>query len=144
MTPHLRSARETDLPALLAIEQEAFSHPNWTAADFLENECTVAEIDGQIGGFLVAREIFEGDASSPPEREILNIAVDPAFRRRGVASALLKHELKGKSVCFLEVRESNVAAQQLYRKFGFKEIAQRPHYYQHPKERAIVMQMKWC
>ena len=144
MKPHLRPATEADLPALLEIEQQSFSHPNWTADDFLENDCTVAEIDGEIGGFLVAREIFPGDATSPPEREILNLAVAVPFRRRGVASALLKYELGRKAICFLEVRESNLAAQKLYRKFGFTEIAERPHYYQHPKERAIVMKMKWC
>lgn len=144
MTPLIRPATSADLPALLEIEQQSFAHPHWTADDFRHADCIVAELNGRVAGLLVARDTFGGDPSDPPEREILNLAVAPRFRRIGIATALLNHELTRKAVRFLEVRESNLAAQQLYRKFGFVEIACRPNYYQSPAERAIVMQMKWC
>ncbi len=142
--PAIRPATRTDLPALLKIEHESFSRPHWTARDFLEYPCTVAEIDGQVAGLLVCREVFGGDDTSPPEREILNLAVAHEFRRRGIASALLRHELSRGGSYFLEVRESNLGAQELYRRFGFTEIAQRANYYRFPAERAIVMHMKEC
>ena len=142
MRPIIRDATPADLPALVEIERESFAQPHWTAADFLKNECVVAEMDDQVAGLLVAREIYRENITSPPEREILNVAVASRFRRRGIATALLTHELSRGAIYFLEVRESNVAAQELYRKLGFIEIARRPNYYQSPNERAIVMKMK--
>ena len=138
----IRRATPADLPMLLEIEQESFSHPHWKAEDFLKNDCVVAEYDDQVAGLLVAREIYGGDATSPPEREIMNLAVAPRFRRQGIATALLNHEFRRAATYTLEVRESNVAAQKLYRKFGFIEVASRSNYYQSPNERAIVMKMK--
>lgn len=102
----------------------------------------VALLDGRIAGFLVARETFPGNGEALPEREILNLAVDAALRRLGVASALLKHELAFGGTHFLEVRESNAAARALYRKFGFVEVGTRRDYYDDPIEKAIVMRRK--
>ncbi len=144
MTLVLRPATRADVPVLLEIERESFSHPHWNAGDFVEDECQVAEVENAIAGFLVSKQVFAGDANSPPEREILNLAVRVRYRRLGIASALLTQELARKTNCFLEVRESNVAAQTLYRRFGFLEIARRDAYYQAPVETAIVMRMKWC
>ena len=79
-----------------------------------------------------------------PEREILNLAVAPNYRRSRVATALLKHELSREATHFLEVRESNVAAVALYRKCGFVEVGRRAGYYEFPTETAIVMSMKKC
>ncbi len=142
MKPHFRSATEADLPALLAIERQSFPQPHWSAADFLEYRCTLAEVEGKVAGFLVARQTFSGDSKSPAQCEILNVAVALPFRRAGIATFLLKHELASGSIYFLEVRESNVAAQTLYRKLGFREIGRREKYYGNPLETAIVMQVK--
>ncbi len=142
MTPVIRQAASADLPTLLQIEEECFARPHWKAGDFKPDECQVAETENSVAGFLVSRETFPGDGSSPPEREILNLAVRKSFRRQGVASALLKHELARQATYFLEVRESNIAAQALYRRFGFAEISRRQSYYQSPVETAIVMRMK--
>ena len=131
-----RRATRDDLHALLAIEQASFAQPHWKADDFLEDECIVAERDRQIAGFIVYREI------AGSEREILNLAVDPSRRRSGIASALLRHTLRGPAVSFLEVRESNIGARNLYRKFGFVEVGRRPEYYESPVEAAIVMKKK--
>ena len=141
MKPNLRSATATDLPLLEEIERSSFPEPHWNRDDFLRYRCTVAEIGGRLAGFLVVRDTFIG-TDSPGEREILNIAVDPAFRRAGIASLLLQHELQSNTTHYLEVRASNLAAQALYRKLGFREIGRREKYYQNPVESAIVMRVK--
>ena len=138
----LRPAKPRDIDALVRIEAQSFAEPNWRAEDFSKYETVVAEADGEIAGFLVSRELFPGYGGEPAEREILNIAVSASWRRKGIATRLLRRELKLGGVFFLEVRESNLAAQALYRKFGFVPIAKRPHYYEQPPETAIVMQLK--
>jgi ribosomal-protein-alanine N-acetyltransferase len=60
-----------------------------------------------------------------------------------VARNLLLHEIKRRAILFLEVRESNVAAIQLYKNAGFMEISRRRDYYDNPVESAIVMRLKW-
>jgi len=138
----IRAAKRKDAEKLIAIEQQSFSDPNWKAGEFFKYDTIVAEISGQIAGFLVARQTFAGDNVSLPEREILNLAVALPFRRLGVASSLLKEELRTAADFFLEVRESNLAAQALYRRFGFIEVGRRARYYRFPTETAIVMKMK--
>jgi [ribosomal protein S18]-alanine N-acetyltransferase len=81
---------------------------------------------------------------TPPEREILNLAVAPEYRRTGIAKALLGYELSQPGTHFLEVRESNIPAQMLYRKCGFREVARRSGYYESPRESAIVMSSRKC
>ena len=142
MTLALRPAEPADLPALLRIERECFPRSPWSGEDLAADDCTVALLDGRIVGFLISRQTFPAAQGELAEREILNLAVSPNFRHRGVATALVKHELQGRAVHFLEVRESNVAARALYRKLGFEEIGRRPQYYDLPVETAIVMRMK--
>jgi [ribosomal protein S18]-alanine N-acetyltransferase len=138
----LRHATEADVPALAELERLAFETPNWPAETFSRYDCTIAEIDGQMAGFLVSRQIFAGDSTAPPEREILNLAVAPAHRRAGLATQLLQFELRYRAVFLLEVRESNLAARALYENLGFVEISRRRAYYDNPPETAIVMQLK--
>jgi ribosomal-protein-alanine N-acetyltransferase len=140
----LRPATSGDLPALEIIENESFPKPHWQGQDFTRYEATVAEVEGQIAGFLISRQTFRSPAGTPGEREILNVATSRRFRRQGVATALLEHEVQGVATWFLEVRESNVAAQNLYLKLGFEEVARRAGYYQNPVETAIVMRLKRC
>lgn len=140
ITAVIRAAIEMDVPALDEIERESFAD-HWAAKSFLEYSCVVAEIQGEIVGFLVSREIFAGSRDAPPEREILNLAVRMRFRRQGIAGVLLGHELSRGAIFYLEVRESNTAARALYGKFGFREINRRTGYYRHPPETAIVMKM---
>ncbi len=143
MNVRLRGATEADAGELAELELEAFPDPSWAAEDFLKYECTVAEVGAAIAGFLVSRETFVGTSDTPREREILNIAVGERFRRKGVGWQLLQHELKHGANVYLEVRESNIAAIQLYQKAGFIEAGRRREYYQNPLESAIVMRMKW-
>jgi ribosomal-protein-alanine N-acetyltransferase len=73
------------------------------------------------------------------EVEVLNLAVDPAFRRQGIGTRLLL-SIASRHV-FLEVRESNEGALRLYRKLGFQEVGRREKYYDDPEETAIVMRL---
>jgi ribosomal-protein-alanine N-acetyltransferase len=142
INPVLRPATQDDLAALVELERVSFTVPNWPADTFLRYDCTVAEVFGEVGGFLVSREIFGGTISAPPEREILNLAVNPRYRRAGIATLLITQEFRKKALFFLEVRESNVGARALYERLGFVEISRRLEYYSNPTETAIVMRMK--
>lgn len=82
---------------------------------------------------------------SPAELEILNLAVAPAWRRRGYAARLLKTALRfaaNKKIAraVLEVREGNTAARALYAGFGFREAGRRPGYYGAGGEDALVLE----
>ena len=97
----------------------------------------IAELTGQICGFLVAR--IAGD-----EAEILNAAVDTARRRQGVGTALLEAavttvQARGAKNVYLEVRESNSAAIAFYAKHGFAKTGQRRQYYSRPTANAVLM-----
>jgi polysaccharide biosynthesis protein PslH len=137
----IRPASQTDLPDITAIQQTAPESSQWDAQDYLNFDCRVALIDrgpsqGRIAGFLVSRAVAD------KEREILNIAVHPDFRRLHVATTLLKAELeRWPGVHFLEVRESNAAARRLYEGMGFQAVGERPAYYENPSETGIVMRI---
>ncbi len=83
----------------------------------------------------------------PPEGEILNVAVDPAYRRKGIGSRLIETllgDLRGRCVetVFLEVRKSNTAARATYRSLGFQAVGQRAGYYRNPPEDAEIMALR--
>jgi ribosomal-protein-alanine acetyltransferase len=135
----IRNAVPDDIPHLLQIEQQSFRDAQWDEKAFLRFDCKLAESSGEVVGFLICRELVGRSTQNRGEREILNLAVHPARRRRGIARALLRDELKSNDIYYLEVRESNLAAQLLYRTLGFSEVGRRPEYYHHPTEPAIVM-----
>jgi ribosomal-protein-alanine N-acetyltransferase len=102
----------------------------------LAHRCTVAELESLVAGFLVSRQ------TAPGEREILNLAVDPPARRKGVARALLVYELHhSQGQWFLELRASNKKAINLYQSLGFQKVGTRNNYYAAPPESAIVMRI---
>ncbi|MGI9074666.1 MAG: GNAT family N-acetyltransferase [Bryobacteraceae bacterium] len=144
MTPVIRSATFNDGPALVKIELQSFADPSWDLPSFFKYTCFVAEVHGTIAAFLVSREVSPALDGALPQREILNLAVAPGYRGTGLATALLKHELSLQATHFLEVRESNLAAQALYRKCGFVVTGRRRGYYEYPPEAAIVMTVKKC
>jgi ribosomal-protein-alanine N-acetyltransferase len=127
----LRTAMETDLPEIDRIQRTAPEASQWNPADYLEHTCIVAETDDAVAGFLVTRE------TAPGETEILNMAVDPAMRQRGIGKKLLAAALGG--AVFLEVRDSNAPARALYESVGFRIVGRRRGYYEKPLEDAIVM-----
>lgn len=129
----IRAATDADLEAIGRIQQASPGASQWDPAEYLDYDCIVAVSNGQVAGFLVSRNLAD-------EREILNVAVGPEFRRQGVGAALLGSELTTTArAWFLEVRESNTVAQSLYRKAGFRETGRRPRYYSDPPESAIVL-----
>jgi len=133
-TVEIRAATAADLAAIAAIQNLAPDASHWEPSDYLQNDCLIATDAGRVIGFLLARQI------APGEREILNLAVAPAERRRGVARKLLDAELaRTRGAWFLEVRASNVAALALYESTGFQRVGKREAYYYDPLESGIVM-----
>lgn len=129
---HIRPGNMRDLPRIGDIQVASHLGANWDPATYLAYDLKIAEKRGQIAGFLVSRDVGGG------EIEVLNLAVDPAFRREGIATALMQ-SVPADHV-FLEVRESNASAIALYQQLGFTEVGRRPDYYDDPVENAIVMQ----
>lgn len=140
----IRSAALADSAALVAIERRCFSDP-WSEPSFREALATdwtfglVADTDRGIAGYLIGRE-------AAGSGEILNLAVAPEFRRRGIGGELLEEGLlefqeRGAHEVFLEVRESNHSAQSLYLARGFRPVGQRASYYRNPREDALVLRL---
>jgi len=133
----IRHAEPEDVGAIERIQEESPGAARWQPHSYLEHDCVVAVATGNIVGFIVIRR------TAPAETEILNLAVAPSWRRRGIASSLLGEALRGVSGdVFLEVRESNIAARQLYAGAGFREAGIRRDYYSDPPEAAIVMRLR--
>jgi ribosomal-protein-alanine N-acetyltransferase len=135
----LRPAMEADLDEIWRIQSASGQASQWKPADYLLHDCIVAAVEHCLVGFAVARR------TAPDEIEILNVAVDPASRRRGIGRSLIR-ELIGKSpgTVFLEVRQSNIAARKLYHSLGFEVAGVRQDYYSQPMESAIVMKFHSC
>jgi ribosomal-protein-alanine acetyltransferase len=140
----IRSASLGDAAAMVAIERRCFGDP-WSEESFREaltspwTFCLVAQSVRGIIGYLVGREVAGTG-------EVLNLAVTPDSRRRGVGSGLLRAglaALRQRSVdeVFLEVRESNRSAQALYLAHGFRPVGQRSAYYRNPREDALVLRL---
>ena len=135
----IRRGGAYDLDAVAAIQDASPGAARWKVADYLEQDFRVAIDCNRIVGFLVARTL------AADEREILNLAVAPDFRRKGVARTLLESAFKGfRGGVFLEVRESNKVAQEFYKSLGFQELSRRKGYYDSPPETAIVMKFHSC
>ncbi|HTS89454.1 MAG TPA: ribosomal protein S18-alanine N-acetyltransferase [Gemmatimonadales bacterium] len=140
----IRRAEPADAVRLLPIERRCFADP-WSVAAFAEilesplGFGLVAECGPTIGGYLVAR-LVAGEA------EILNLAVGPEDRGKGLGSELLRRGVaglaaKGAREIYLEVREHNLVAQQLYRSLGFRPVGLRARYYRNPVEDALVLRL---
>ncbi|MEP6539648.1 MAG: ribosomal protein S18-alanine N-acetyltransferase [Bryobacteraceae bacterium] len=129
----IRAGSRDDLAQIQKIQTATPDAAHWEPDNYLSYDLHVAELRGQIAGFLVSRRVDQDEV------EVLNLAVDLDFRRQGIGTSLLLH-IDSQHV-FLEVRESNVLAQNLYRKLGFAEIGRREKYYDDPVEAAIVMRL---
>ncbi len=157
MAIHIRDATDRDLPRIIEIERLAFPAP-WTIASF-QRELTLPfsrimvalpapshehgrddNDNAKIAGFLCRWLIAD-------ECHVLNIAVHPESRRLGIGTVLLTEAIAeakstGAGVVTLEVRRSNLAARQLYRKFEFEERRLRRNYYG-PGEDAVIMELRF-
>ena len=136
----IRPLGYSDLPQVIAIERRAFPTP-WSLAMFVlelskpSGVCLAAALDGKLVGYLICSrydQVFH----------LMNIAVDPLARRRGIASALLARMLQKAGAdepYTLEVRTSNAGAITLYERFGFRAAGMRRRYYQDTGEDAMIM-----
>ncbi|MGA3186025.1 MAG: GNAT family N-acetyltransferase [Bryobacteraceae bacterium] len=132
----IRSAKLDDLAAIAAIQGASPEASQWTPASYLDHDCLVAVGSSGVVGFIVTR------ATAPDEREILNVAVEPSLRGQGIGRIMIETVLSTASGWwFLEVRESNVAAVNLYKTLGFLAVGRRENYYHQPADSAIVMRV---
>jgi len=144
----IRRARPVDIPEIARIEQESFPDP-WDAEVLAETLALlpdtffVATIDGKVVGFVAGG--LE-DTGEEIYGHICNIAVDPLFRKRGIARRLITREEQQFAISLatgiqLEVRVSNKPAQAFYRRLGYRPVFCIAGYYANGED-ALVM-MKW-
>jgi len=138
--PSVRRLAYSDLPGVISIERRSFPAP-WSLAMFVlelskpSGICLAAIAGEELRGYLVC---------SRYDRvwHVMNVAVAPEHRRRGVASSLIERLLAeaGRELPFtLEVRVSNRDAIAMYEKLGFRSAGVRPRYYQDNGEDALIM-----
>jgi ribosomal-protein-alanine N-acetyltransferase len=146
MNLYIRKMTLDDVPAVVELDHVSFSLP-WPERSFRfeltdnpASRCWVAEVDGRVVGMLVAWLFVD-------ETHIATIATHPEYRRQGIAKKMLAYTLQsamreGAQSSFLEVRESNSSAQEMYRKFGYVEVGRRKRYYKDNDEDAILMSLE--
>src|SRR6185503_100515 len=140
----LRRAIRADLPEVSALERQCYGDP-WPASAFAslpDNTRVFFSVarqpaDGSLAGYVVAWYVMD-------EGELANLAVAPSQRGQGIGRSLLDAMLtdalaRGTTQVYLEVRESNVSARQLYRTRGFEEVGRRQAYYRTPIEDALIL-----
>ncbi len=136
----IRPMTAADVPSVAALEKLCFSDP-WSVSSI------ASELDNPLSLWLVWEEdgtaaAYLGVQRVPPQADVMNIAVSPALRRRGIARALfaeLERRLPEIDELFLEVRASNSGAIALYRTLGFEQVGRRPNYYLDPREDALIL-----
>ncbi|MCU6665565.1 MAG: ribosomal protein S18-alanine N-acetyltransferase [Silvania sp.] len=139
----ISSLTTTDLAQAFDIEKRAHAFP-WSEKTFASNQGERylnyrLDVDSQLAAFAITQVVLD-------EATLFNIAVDPAFQRRGLGRELLEHlicELEARDVftLWLEVRASNTAAIKLYESLGFNQATLRRNYYPtaEGREDAIIM-----
>jgi ribosomal-protein-alanine N-acetyltransferase len=147
MTTTIRSLAYSDLPQVIAIERRSFPTP-WSLAMFVlelskpSGVCLAAVEEGPGGG---KRETVVGYLVCSRYDDVwhlMNIAVDPDARRRGLGTRMLEELLAraGRDEAYtLEVRTSNAAAIALYERFAFRPAGTRRRYYADTGEDALIM-----
>lgn len=143
----VRPMEKADMTQVMAIENQSYSHP-WSAGVFADcdrppYERWLLEQEGEgVAGYAIILPQVD-------ELHLLNLCIAPALRNRGLARLLLRHvitraEAVGGDRVVLEVRQSNLAAQSLYRSEGFVEVGHRKGYYpgQDAREDARVMTLE--
>lgn len=138
--------QESHVTQIAALELICFSDP-WS-----ENSIRY-ELRNPLSTWLVAMEGervvgYVGSQTVLGETDMMNLAVDPDFRKQGIGERLVAKlidllRVKQAYCLTLEVRTSNTPAISLYEKLGFSQVGRRPNYYHHPKEDALIMRKEW-
>lgn len=137
--------KESDAKELAELDEQCFSVP-WSEAAFSNDaknpiaEYVIARIDDKIVGYAGFWQVLD-------EGQITNIAVLKEFRRQRIAQKMLfelisRAKSKNLKVLSLEVRESNLAAINLYSGLNFKNVGIRKNYYKNPTENAVLMDLE--
>ncbi len=140
-------ARLENIEEMLKIEKKAFAS-HWNRQTFTD------ELSAENGYYIVAKEKdkntdrilgYTGFRHVLDEAHITTLAVHHKFRKKGIGYRLIEQlikdaRLRGLKKLYLEVRQSNLPAQKIYKRLGFKVLDRRREYYQHPVEDALVMQ----
>lgn len=140
----IRSVNTTDLKSVFAIEYQNFPDPYPMSllkklASMYSDTFLIAEANGTILGYIIGA-VRWGNVG-----HVLAVAIDPQYKRQGVGSVLMEETLsrfrrKGAKVTKLEVRKSNVVAQNFYHKLGFADGFEVPYYYE-DGETAVTMEL---
>ena len=142
----LTEMKAEHVPQVAQLEKICFADPwsEMSIAHELESIWSlwlVAMEDGELVGYV-------GSQSSVDEADIMNVAVNPGWRRQGIAAKLINGlvaQLKNRGIhaLMLEVRVTNAPAIALYEKLGFVEVGRRKNYYRNPKEDALILRKEW-
>jgi [ribosomal protein S18]-alanine N-acetyltransferase len=148
----IRSVEATHVADLIRIGEETNLSP-WSAQSYLDEMknpdaimMRAVNADNATIGFVVGRLIPAGDTEPRTDAEIYNIAVIKAEQRRGCGQSLFEAfcnrcEARNAANIWLEVRESNVQAIRFYERNGFERVQSRRHFYENPREHAILMRL---
>lgn len=137
---------ESHVAQVAELEKLCFSAP-WSENSIryeLTNPLSLwfVAVDGEkLLGYIGSQTVMD-------EADMMNVAVDPAARRRGIALRLVQalvQALAAKQVraLTLEVRAGNEPAKALYEQLGFLQVGRRPNYYRNPKEDALILRKEW-
>ena len=138
--------KESHVPQIAALERLCFNDP-WS-----ENSIA-SELDNKLSLWLVALEEdtvigYVGSQTVLGWTDMMNVAVHPDYRRRGVGKAIIEELIRllkeqGSECLTLEVRASNESAKALYFGLDFVEVGRRKNYYHNPKEDALILRKEW-
>ena len=143
----IRAAEQMDIDAIVRVENACFSTP-WSI-DAIKHEIC----ENKLADFMIACDEednivgYIGIWTLLDECQINKIAVMPEKRKIGIGKTILNHVIEltrdmGVKSWYLEVRESNTAAQALYRSSGFSSVGTRKNYYINPVEDAVLMSLE--
>lgn len=137
---------ESHVQQIAELEKLCFNDP-WS-----ENSIA-SELDNRLAFWLVATEDdrvigYVGSQTVLGETDMMNIAVHPDYRNRGIAIKLIEDLIRGLTQrgshsLMLEVRASNEPAKSLYSKMGFEAVGIRKNYYRNPREDAMILRKEW-
>jgi len=151
--PRIRAVEVANIGELIRIGEETKLSP-WTAQNYLDelkNDNAImlrliSDDDNTLIGFVVGRLVLGGESGPTLDAEIYNIAVVELEQRKGCGQRLFdafvdKCRDSGVANIWLEVRESNVKAIRFYERNGFARVQTRNHFYENPREHAILMKL---